>query len=277
MKTRHLIVGLAVLIALGGWIARADALLAEANNNLADLDKKIAAVEHETAVAQAEILKQKVALESGSPAHADSQTALAAAQAMPPGAARDSAMQAAIMAAAAADPQAAWDLVKNLPEVTNDYRMNTLKNVLGVWSASDPIKAIAMLATLPPAWAAEISANRNDTTGVIESNWLKTDPVAASQWIDTLPPGNTRDSAILALVDTEQGSDPALAFTWASTLNAYNVQQRITASILSKWAATDPATATKAVLAAYPGNNSGTRAALLAIIQQAASRPAANP
>jgi len=298
MKTRVLFAALIIaVVVLGFWVARIDASLSEAANQIAAVNKKLETIQHDFSTELAQNMKQleqtmDLAIKASAPGNegpaaskeirdavaADPKAALALAQGLPPGPDRDGAMQMTLAALAATDPQSAWDQAQNLPDDGTGFRLSTLKSVLAAWSTSDPAKAAAMLATLPATAAQETSISGTNTTAMIEINWIAQDPVAATQWIDTLPPGSTRDSAILGLAAVATATDPATAFSWVGTMATAGIRGTTTTGIVTQWAMTDPDAATAAVMSRYPNNNNGRQATLLGTIAQArtASDAAAN-
>jgi hypothetical protein len=80
---------------------------------------------------------------------------------------------------------------------------------------SDPAAAARTLAASHAAPDDPAAAAVYET---VARNWAGTDATAASAWIGTLPPGPARDSAALALIQSQAATDPAGAAAWARTL-----------------------------------------------------------
>jgi len=280
MKNMPLVVGLSVAVAaLGFWSYQLETKISASENEIAALNKKLAAVQHEAAAAQAQSRSIQIA---GTPAATMVQTvpigknqvaanpgaAYAAALAMPPGPERDGAIMDALVAYASVDPQAAWDTAQTLPENAGKGRLQLLKDILKAWAAKDPALAAAKYDALATN---ETSASASNTVGTIESNWLKQDPEAASKWVETLPVGNTRDSAIRALVPVATATDPPTAFKWADTLADPGYRGVLINGVVSSWAKADPDAALAAVKS-RPDKHNGRMEALTALVIQNAPK-----
>jgi hypothetical protein len=296
MKNTPFIVGLFLAVAaLGFWSARLESKIAAADTEIAALKTKLNATEHVAQLAKVQSAQRLVEVVAGAAAPASggtiatkqdpadprealtaAQAALAQAQALPAGTDRDTAMKNvesafkdSLIALAAQDPQAAWDAAQNMPDDSHSSRLLTLRGILQAWSSTNPAKAAALMTE---ANMTEASDNATNTAAIIESNWIKQDSVAASQWINTLPPGNTRDSAIQALVQVVKDTDPAGAMTWTDTMTDFSTRGNMITKIVQEWAKTDPAAATQAVLNRTTGKN--RQQALLDIINQTAASAA---
>jgi hypothetical protein len=280
MKSRPITIGLIIVVAaLAGRATRIGAMVAAANGDIAALAEKLAATQREAANRPAAPTNESPAksndvLYTRTSNPPDPQAMLAEVALLPPGPGRNSAMQSALGILAVSDPQKAWDMAQDLPDDGSDYRLPIMQKILARWSATDPVKAATLLATLSTE---EDSDSATNTTGVIEANWLKQDPVAASQWINTLPTGNTRDSAIMALALGSADADMPTAFNWVTTMADPSKRGNTVNKVVTQWATADPVAARNAVLAQYTNNNNGRQATLLAIIARAAPDLPLNP
>jgi folylpolyglutamate synthase/dihydropteroate synthase len=156
-----------------------------------------------------------------------------------------------------------------LPDDGSNVRslaLDGLANDAVTLGLQDPAQAAALLTSLGRN---ETKVSADDPTALVAGSWLMRDPAAATQWIGNLPAGNTKDSAILAVVGVTADSDPATAFTWLRTMTNPGTRGTTTTQLITQWAKTNPDAAQAAVLQAYPNNNNGRQATLLGIIQQA--------
>ncbi len=285
MKTNPLNIVLLIAVAvLGVWGARMNTALNETRETLTALHIKMAAVIQN--VSQLKTQEAKIVIQHSNAtaitadknpaennhAGADPRALLVAAEAKPPGMERNSALYSALMQTAVKDPQGAWDYAQNLPDDGTDLRLNTLKGILKTWATQDPAQAAAKLATLS---LVEKSASQDNVSAVIAERWLKQDPEAASKWVDTLPPGNARDSAVMAVVETASQNDLPTAFNWTTTMSDPAKRGSLITGIVRQWARTDPEAATQAVLKQYPNNNNGRQATLLGLIKQVSAEASA--
>lgn len=195
--------------------------------------------------------------------------ALAWAQGLPAGAAHDDALKLIFTLYGTKDPAAALALAQTMPDDGSNVRplaLEGLANVAATLSFQDPAQAAALLASLGRN---ETKISADNPTALVAGSWLMHDPAAATQWISNLPVGNTKDSAILAVVGVTSDNDPATAFTWLRTMTNPSTRGTTATQLITQWAKTNPDAAQAAVLQAYPNNNNGRQATLLGIIQQA--------
>ncbi|HTB63176.1 MAG TPA: hypothetical protein VK737_06270 [Opitutales bacterium] len=293
MKSTPLVVGLFLLVVgFGFWTAHLESKISESDSKIdamkTQLTGSIVALKNQLTAATANAPTATVQkLKSGiqlvttpTPPVADSpdgpnnstlnlRAGLAAALALPPGDDRNAALYKAASALASVDPQAAWDAAQKIADDQVGTRNHTLRNILKTLSASDPAKAATLLSQAP---LPETSIDPNNTTGSIMGSWVMQDPQAASQWANTLPAGNTRDSAVVALVSAVVENDPKSAVAWADTMADPTIRGTLIQNIVSEWAKTDAAGATQALLDRKTGQD--TLQIKLDMVKQIAAKAA---
>jgi len=203
----------------------------------------------------------------------DPRGVLAWAQGLPTGIAQEDAVRLIFTLFGKTDPAGALALAQSLPDDSSNIRTRALDGLAAVaitTSFQDPAQAAAMLNTLDRN---EAAISIENPTAMVAGSWYMHDSAAATQWINNLPVGNTKDSAVLAVVMVTGDSDPATAFSWLRTMSNPGKRGTTTTALITQWAKKDPAAATTAVMQAYPNNRNGRQATLLGIIQQ--STPAA--
>jgi hypothetical protein len=294
MKSTPLIVGLSLaVVGLGFWTAhlaskitdsdgKIDAMKTQLTGSIVALKNQLAAATANGPTATALKLKSGILLvTTPTPPTADSpdvadnspnklRSDLATALALPPGDDSTAALYKAASALASVDPQTAWDAAQKIADDQVGTRNHTLRNILKTLSASDPAKAATLLSQAP---LPETSIDPNNTTGSIMASWVLQDPQAASQWANSLPVGNTRDSAVEALVSAVVENDPKSAVAWADTMTDPTTRGNLILNIVSEWAKTDAVGATQALLDRKTGQD--TLQSKLDLVKQIAAKAAA--
>ncbi len=173
----------------------------------------------------------------------DTKAALAWAEALPTGAARNGALASALGSLAKFDGPSALEYSFNLPQ--NNNTSLTQRAIIAAWSLTDPASAAAA------ALALDNPSTRVNAIVALTDNWVQQDPKAVSEWMQTIPPGEERDAAVARYLSSEAYLDPpgsyAMALTIGNDLRRYN---QVRNSIVP-WAQLDPVAA-KAALEAAP-------------------------
>jgi len=193
----------------------------------------------------------------------DPQAAMAWAEALPQGSARDTSIAAVASQMAGKDPQAAVTFAQQLPDGGRDL---ALGKIIPSWARQAPAQASAALQSMTPG------VNLDSATTAVATTWLQQDPAAASQWIDTLPQGSARDGAVTQLIATVSKNDPATGFNWAATIGDETTRNAQVVKTATQWANKDVAKAAAAAQNAMtlPGLTVDQTTALQKIVDRAA-------
>jgi hypothetical protein len=135
---------------------------------------------------------------------------------------------------AESDPQAALSAVTSLP---SDAERATAMQPLAVeWGKSAPVVAAAWVSGL------QSEIERNYAASGLVTGWMTSSPRSASEWVSQLPLGNTRDSAIVAMVDAPTSmKNPEATLTWAANIQNVELRNQILPEVLKRWQVQDPA------------------------------------
>jgi hypothetical protein len=115
---------------------------------------------------------------------------------------------------AQSDPKAALAWAQQLPE--GPAKDRALRDIIGTaWALRDPKAAVEFASTLPSG------GSRDVVMSDIARRWAGTDPLSASQWLAALPDDQTNPGQRYRLIeDVARGwlqSDPAKAAAWLAT------------------------------------------------------------
>ena len=136
-------------------------------------------------------------------AKTDGKKALAWADNLPDGPAKDPVVRGVLFVWVHIDPVDANTRIQTLPEGT--YKKMLLTNVAIDWGALDHEAALKWAAGLPPD---------SDAVGRIVESWADQDPTAAGQYALLLPPGTARQQAIMGVMRRWAPQDQAEAAQW---------------------------------------------------------------
>ena len=167
----------------------------------------------------------------------DATAATAWVQQLPAGPARDQAMQTIVSALADKDPQAALAFLQNLPAGRN--RQNLYWPIFSRWTMTDPVAAAERAMQMPGG------ANRDTALQVVGSNWANQDPEAAFAWANTLPAGQGRNNALQNILASWANKDPQKAAAIITALPPGPVRDQSISNVARQWAQTDARAALK--------------------------------
>ncbi|WP_309382754.1 hypothetical protein [Cerasicoccus frondis] len=136
------------------------------------------------------------------------------------------------------DPWACMDYIG--PTGFAELENGAQRNIMSAYARKDPASAAA--------WLDQVSEESLPSmTDVVTKAWLDHDPYEASIWIAELPTGDSRDRAVVNLVQEVRRSDPASAFDWATGIDDNEKRQQQTSRVIRDWP--DPYAAEEAILA----------------------------
>jgi hypothetical protein len=202
-------------------------------------------------------------------AEANPEAALQRALQLPDGAARVSAMRAAVEQAARQGKTSA--LLPHLSSLPTAYEQQQFASALAQsWSLDDPAAALQWALTLSSpgvrsaamsgavrtwaadrpdlaaAWVQSLPSGRERDAQMnhLVSSWARVDPVDAADWIlAQSPPSRSLDGAIQGLVVAVAGSNPEGATRWAAVVTDPKLRNKLTEQAARIWLRQDPARA----------------------------------
>ena len=145
-------------------------------------------------------------------AELDPQAAIAYAQTLPAGTARNWAITSAVGGPWKYDTAAVHGLAQPLLHPVAIKR--DMQTIVSALADKDPQAALTFLQSLPAG------RNRQSLYWPIFSRWTMTDPVAAAERASQMPAGASRDTALQVVGSNWANQDPEAAFAWANTLPA---------------------------------------------------------
>ncbi len=205
-------------------------------------------------------------------AKADSNAALAWAETLPSGAARDGAMAAAVAAYSHLDAAGAWEVAsRELP--AGVPATTAAQSEIAIFLArKDPAAASQDLMTIPDG------NSRAFAVPIIAAGWVKDDVAAASQWVATLPISDERDHALQQVLPPLAQTQPEAALALALTASSDDSRYNELYLTLTAWGAIDREGALAALeTAPVPDNRRrGLQVAIQSAGQMMAGRDRAN-
>ncbi|HEY2343664.1 MAG TPA: hypothetical protein VGH90_11560 [Chthoniobacteraceae bacterium] len=156
--------------------------------------------------------------------------AAAWAGALPPGANRNAALNAAAAALASTDLHLAQSMFDQLPSEAQGKAAGALAEQ---YLIGDVDQARAWAESLP-AGAGQAAAFAK-----IAASTAEFDPKGTADWLNTLPSGPARDQAILPFSEAVRKEDPETAITWVLSISDPLTRQDELARVASWWRGTD--------------------------------------
>ncbi len=186
-------------------------------------------------------------------AQTDPQAALAWANSLPAGAAKDQALSNVLVhLAQGGNFTDAWNTASGLP--AGPGRDLAMSNVIAALSSSDPAKAASLLGQM------DLGGANLTAVQTIATAWIQQDAQAATQWINGLPTGNQRDAAATQLVMAEIPTRPADAMALANSISGQKARVSAVLHVIKSWGKADP---TAALAAAQTANVPADRRATI--------------
>jgi hypothetical protein len=153
-----------------------------------------------------------------------------------PGPSRNEAMRITGGVWAKTDAKKALAWADSLPE--GGAKNSVLQSILFVWVQIDPVAACTRIQELPPA-----DTTKETLLANVASGWGALDPQAALKWASSLPDGLERYSGIKNILSSWADQDPVAAAEYARQLSPKVMCQEAVMSVLTQWVTQDPSQA----------------------------------
>lgn len=158
----------------------------------------------------------------------------------------DMATTALVTSIAQRDPREAWEFASSLSQTGEAYR-DPRRNVIQVWSQSDPAAALQAAMQIPEG------PSRNQSISTAVSSWAQNDFSAALQHTLSIPDSTMR-SEILRVMSSGRVQEPEKMFQAViEHMPAGDNFQQSISSVLSSWASENPVAAAAALDQLPPG------------------------
>jgi hypothetical protein len=128
----------------------------------------------------------------------DPPAALAWANSLPDGPAKNAAMDKGLVTLSETDFDSAWNYATNL--TANNPNSPLLGDIMDRLTLHNAAKASTLLSQLPT------EAAQLEEYGQVGAKWATQNPAAFAQWVNTLPPGPLHDKAVSSAMDQFAGS-----------------------------------------------------------------------
>jgi hypothetical protein len=155
----------------------------------------------------------------------DPHAAIAKAESLPAGKARDDALHECLVSLSLKAPE---DAIRRAGALSGESRQEALSRVTEIWSFSDPQAAANHVIT----WA---DADAVDAIPNVMQNWARKTPVRAGEWLQQLPPGPTRDHAVYSFTTVVRGTAPGTAAEWTLAIRDPQVQEKAIRELIQGW------------------------------------------
>jgi len=166
-------------------------------------------------------------------AHRNVHAAASAVVHLPPGRARNDAVEIVAEIWAGSDATAALNWVGTLPP--DGFPIDrAVRKVYFVWVHENPASASSAIAQYPSG------DYKNALVMNVASDWASSDPAAATVWANTLANASERELALASVIESWADADPRAAADYALKLSPVGLQQRALSSALTRWAGQDP-------------------------------------
>lgn len=134
------------------------------------------------------------------------------------------------------DPSSATAVLEELPPGRD--RLETLMTMVDQWAYQDPQAAAQ--------WVVEQTdgVEQRQGSATLMTAWMGVAPLEASEWLGGLPEGTAKDSAIIAMTQTDMVSrDPEANAVWSASIQDPTLRERAVQIAVARWSANDPAAA----------------------------------
>lgn len=158
--------------------------------------------------------------------------ALAWAEQLPTGSARNEALNAVIREMALRMPARAVEYVTSMPE--SSLRTGLMQRVVGDWAGQDPASVMAWLRQLPP------SEERDSLASEAGGAARRYDPVRGAQWLDLLTIPEKRSHFVQTLAGAWATTDGAAAAEWVGNLPDASLHTQGHFALARQWSFVDP-------------------------------------